>query len=117
MVSKIQTRLLTVALIVSSLLTGCGAPPSTAPEANYNTDAQDNTPPAILFHCERDKTILITFHSEQALLDIDNTEIRLPQQPAASGFYYSNGKYSVRGKGDKLTLEIGRMAPLECTQQ
>ena len=40
--------------------------------------------------------------------------IELKQEPAASGFKYSNGPTTVRGKGDALTLEIGRMVPIEC---
>jgi membrane-bound inhibitor of C-type lysozyme len=40
--------------------------------------------------------------------------IELQQQPAASGFIYSNGPNTVRGKGDELRLEIGRMAAITC---
>ena len=41
---------------------------------------------------------------------------RLLQQSAASGMWYSNGKYSVRGKGSELWLEVGRSAPIYCQQ-
>ena len=40
--------------------------------------------------------------------------MELQQQPAASGFLYSNGPTTVRGKGNDLTLEIGRMVPIQC---
>ena len=40
--------------------------------------------------------------------------LELQQQPSGSGFVYSNGPSTVRGKGDELTLEIGRMAPIAC---
>lgn len=38
----------------------------------------------------------------------------LQQQPAAYGFLYSNGPNAVRGKGDELIVEVGRMVPLKC---
>jgi membrane-bound inhibitor of C-type lysozyme len=40
--------------------------------------------------------------------------MELQQQPAASGFHYTNGPNTVRGKGDELMIEIGRMAPIKC---
>ncbi len=40
--------------------------------------------------------------------------MELQQQPAASGFVYGNGPTTVRGKGDELTMEIGRMVPIRC---
>jgi hypothetical protein len=41
--------------------------------------------------------------------------MELQQRPAASGFLYSNGPNTVRGKGDEIMVEIGRMVPLKCT--
>jgi membrane-bound inhibitor of C-type lysozyme len=41
-------------------------------------------------------------------------EISLPQQPSGSGFIYSNGPNTIRGKGNALTVEIGRMLPIQC---
>jgi membrane-bound inhibitor of C-type lysozyme len=38
----------------------------------------------------------------------------LPQLPTGSGFHYSNGRIGIRGKGNELMLEIGRMAPIPC---
>ena len=40
--------------------------------------------------------------------------IDLAQQRSASGFIYSNGPNTIRGKGDALTIEIGRMVPIQC---
>ncbi len=40
--------------------------------------------------------------------------MELQQQPAASGFIYTNGPNTVRGKGNDLTIEIGRMVPIQC---
>jgi membrane-bound inhibitor of C-type lysozyme len=40
--------------------------------------------------------------------------MELQQQPAASGFRYTNGPNTVRGKGGELSVEIGRMVPIRC---
>jgi len=44
----------------------------------------------------------------------EQSEISLPQQPSGSGFIYSNGPNTIRGKGNALTVEIGRMLPIQC---
>jgi membrane-bound inhibitor of C-type lysozyme len=43
--------------------------------------------------------------------------IALKQQTSASGFIYSNGPNTIRGQGDELRVEIGRMAPIMCQAQ
>ncbi|MGE5621895.1 MAG: MliC family protein [Bacillota bacterium] len=40
--------------------------------------------------------------------------LELRQQISGSGFIYSDGSTVVRGKGDELTVEAGRMAPVRC---
>lgn len=44
----------------------------------------------------------------------DGTLITLPVQKVASGFMYSNGKYSLRGKGDEAMWSVGRMLAEQC---
>ena len=38
-------------------------------------------------------------------------------QPSGSGFAYGDGRHNLRGKGDALTLEVGRRVPLQCMAQ
>ena len=52
--------------------------------------------------------------SGTAVLLRDDQRFDLPQQPAASGFWYSDGRHGIRGKGEELQIETGRMAPLPC---
>lgn len=55
-----------------------------------------------------DKNIaIINSFSEQAII--------LPNKTVASGFLYSNGKYSLRGKGKQATWTVGRMASFQCS--
>ncbi len=44
----------------------------------------------------------------------DGTLITLPAQIVASGFMYSNGKYSLRGKGNEAMWSVGRMLAEQC---
>lgn len=41
--------------------------------------------------------------------------IILPAKQVASGFFYNNGKHSLRGKGDDVQWTIGKMMPINCT--
>jgi membrane-bound inhibitor of C-type lysozyme len=56
----------------------------------------------------------ITHGVEIACRNVQSNAIELQQMPSASGFVYSNGPNTVRGKGNELTVEIGRMVPIQC---
>ncbi|EKF58608.1 hypothetical protein QWE_18448 [Agrobacterium albertimagni AOL15] len=69
----------------------------------------------IKYACEDGTTLTVAFSEAQAEVTIpDGSKVSLPQQPAASGFWYSNGRYELRGKGEELQFAIGRMAPVTC---
>ncbi|GHE98060.1 MliC family protein [Thalassotalea profundi] len=91
-------------LTTTTLLYSCSITPKTQ---NY-TD--------VTFDCSRETTISVRFYEDQALalLTYQNQTSKLQQKPTASGFYYTNMKTSLRGKGDEITFTIGRMTPLTC---
>ncbi|MFN3364404.1 MAG: MliC family protein, partial [Allorhizobium sp.] len=69
----------------------------------------------IKYACEDGTTLTVAFSEAQAEVTIpDGSKVSLPQQPAASGFWYSNGRFELRGKGEELQFAIGRMAPVTC---
>ncbi|ALO47530.1 ABC-type transport auxiliary lipoprotein family protein [Pseudohongiella spirulinae] len=70
----------------------------------------------VSFSCDDNRDIELRFFPMQgvAVLVRNGNTIELQQEPSASGFRYSNGPNTVVGKGDELTLEIGRMAPIHC---
>lgn len=70
----------------------------------------------IAFTCEGGQSLRVRFYptEDRAVMVRNGEEIELPQQVSASGFIYSNGPNTIYGKGDELTVEIGRMAPLQC---
>jgi len=41
--------------------------------------------------------------------------ITLPTKQVGSGFLYSNGMYSLRGKGEQATWTVGKMIPMQCS--
>lgn len=74
---------------------------------------------AVVFRCDRGETLLVRFLPDRraAVLVRNGQSMELPQQPSGSGFLYSSGIHTLRGKGEDLTVEIGRMAPLQCRAQ
>lgn len=87
-----------------AMMTGCVAKPPLA------------TPEAVVFDCQNGEVMRVRFVAApaSAVLMRGQNEISLPQQPSGSGFIYSNGPNTIRGKGDALTVEIGRMLPIQC---
>ena len=78
----------------------------------------DNLDPVTVnYQCENAPPVTVTFiaDEERAQLTRGEDSFNLPQEVSASGFIYSNGRYTIRGKGDELTLEVGRMMPINCS--
>lgn len=74
----------------------------------------------VVFDCERGgSSIEVRFFQDDtmAVLTRNGTQIDLSHKPAGSGFLYTNGQTSIRGKGDDLNLIIGRMAPIHCSKK
>ncbi len=71
----------------------------------------------VMYQCEQDiGQIEVRFfpHHGVAVLVLEEVTHEMQEQRAASGFWYSNGKYTIRGKGTDAWLEIGRRAPIDC---
>jgi len=74
-----------------------------------------------VFDCDGDLTLNVVFDNdadpETAIVTIEGEEpITLPIAMSGSGYYYTNGRYGLRGKGDEAMWEVGRMAPIDCKQ-
>lgn len=71
----------------------------------------------VQFLCTNGEEVEMRFFPAQGVgvLVRNGKPMELQQQPAGSGFLYSNGPNTVRGKGDEIIIEIGRMVPLKCT--
>lgn len=87
------------------LLAAC----ATAPSASGTRE--------VAFACDNGETLAVRFSDAppQAVLVRNGAQFVLPQQPSGSGFRYGDARHAIRGKGDALTVEIGRMAPIQCT--
>ncbi|EED65629.1 hypothetical protein CtesDRAFT_PD0575 [Comamonas testosteroni KF-1] len=70
----------------------------------------------VAFACSNGESISVRFlpASSKAVLIRGGQSVELSQQPSGSGFVYSNGPNTIRGKGPDLTVEIGRMVPIQC---
>ncbi len=72
----------------------------------------------IRYACENGTALIVAFSENAAEISLpDGAKVSLPQQVSASGFWYSNGRYELRGKGEEAQFAIGRMAPVPCKVQ
>jgi membrane-bound inhibitor of C-type lysozyme len=69
-----------------------------------------------VFICSNKSKFTAVFKPGQAeITDGLRGSIVIPQVMAASGFWYKNAKYELRGKGGTALWTIGNKAPLTCT--
>lgn len=88
------------------MLAGCGG----------NSRQEQDPVREVRFECENGESVHVNFHTkeERAVLHYGGQATELTQQRTGSGFYYTNARTGIRGKGDELLLEIGRRAPIRC---
>lgn len=105
-------------------LAACAAPPAaTETAAAAQAPVPGNAPEAasterrdVSFACRNGEQVQVRFFPAQgvAVLVRGGNTTELQGQPAASGFLYSSGPVTIRGQGDEMTMEIGRMKPVQC---
>lgn len=71
----------------------------------------------VAYRCANGETVAVRYFPAHGIARLirHGQSLDLQQKPSGSGFLYTNGPNTIRGKGDALTLEIGRMAPMSCT--
>ncbi len=96
-----------IACLLLPLAAGCVGP---SPQGEATGERR------VRFACANGEEIEMRFFPLQGVgvLVRHGQPVELQQMPSASGFLYSNGPITVRGKGDDLRMEIGRMAPIAC---
>jgi membrane-bound inhibitor of C-type lysozyme len=96
-----------------ALLLAAAACAACAPMATRDNSPQDRE---VRYRCDNGESVALRFFPTQGVATLvrGGRTMELQQQPAGSGFVYSNGPNTVRGKGDELMLEIGRMAAIRC---
>jgi membrane-bound inhibitor of C-type lysozyme len=103
---KSATLALTLALAASHA--ACASPPAAGEPTNALR---------VRFTCTNGEAIEVRFFRLQgvAVLVRQGRTYELQQERSGSGFRYAGGAVGIRGKGEDLTVEIGGMAPLQCT--
>jgi membrane-bound inhibitor of C-type lysozyme len=117
-----MTNLLLV-IIASTFLLSCAETRSHITSDKTDIKTQKASTKNIKYACSRDTTLSINFIStgkesnkSTAIIDgFGKQAIILPNKTVASGFLYSNGKYTLSGKGDHATWTVGRMVPFQCS--
>ncbi|MET0067479.1 MAG: MliC family protein [Candidatus Thiodiazotropha sp.] len=94
-------------MLLAWLLHACAAP-----EGNK----AENSSRLVIYDCTNADSLSVRFYSDRQSADLlhRGVSIELQQRTTGSGFLYSNGPNTIRGNGDDLVVEIGRMAPLRC---
>ncbi len=110
-------------IATSAFLLSCAniRPHTTINKTDIN--AQQTNTTNVKYTCTRNTKLSVNFTSkndeiEQTVAIINGygeQSITLPNKTVASGFLYSNGKYTLRGKGDKASWTVGRMASFQCS--
>lgn len=109
--AKKRMKALATVAIAGVLAAACGPTP---PAGDDITTAQE-----VMFSCDNDESLSVRFLPDQEIATLIRgmDAIDLPRQPSASGFMYSDGATTIRGKGDELTVETEGSDPLQCAAQ
>jgi membrane-bound inhibitor of C-type lysozyme len=107
-------------LVVSSILISCA---ETSHVIKVNKAVDNNHSKNIKYTCDRGTQLSVNFTTTNndsnrniAIINgFGSKAIILPNKTVASGFLYTNGKYSLRGKEKQATWSVGRMTPFHCS--
>ncbi|NQY89254.1 MAG: MliC family protein [Colwellia sp.] len=110
-------------IVASGFLFSCADTRSHITTNKTETKIQQAKTKNVTYTCNRNTHLSVNFtypnnESEQSIVIINGfgkKAIILPNKAIASGFLFSNGKYTLRGKGEKITWTVGRMAPFQCS--
>ena len=97
-----------IAFLAVTALTACERAPVVAQVSPNDLD--------VSFTCANDESLSVRFRQAQgvAILMRQGVSVELPQEPSGSGFTYSNGANTLRGKGNDLTVESEHLPPIQC---
>lgn len=120
---------LTAVLAATVMLAACGGgeglPATPMPLPPSEASAPPPTPVAASekvtanFTCESGSKLNVVFDNAANTATVTTDTLNgvvLPGKPVASGFWYSNGRNGLRGKGKEAMWEVGRALPVKCTQ-
>jgi membrane-bound inhibitor of C-type lysozyme len=97
---------LLVGLTLSWTIAGCASSGGVSEESGK----------LVIYDCSNGESVSVRYLPEGQMAELlyRGDSIELQQQPSGSGFVYSDGPDSIRGKGDELVVEAGRKVPLRC---
>ena len=107
-----------LALAAACAIKAVETPPAAAEAPGVLVEPADAPTQSLTYTCENGLKLEVTFEeSGNARVKAGAmAEIELTGMPAASGNYFSNGRYSLHTKGmDEALWTVGRMLPLHCT--
>lgn len=111
-------------LASSIFLLGCAESHSPTKINNPDVSSKLTQSSKVEFICNRGVNLSVSFSTSTNEGNINiaivngygDQKIILPTKTVASGFLYTNGKYTLRGKAEQATWTVGRMMPYQCSQ-
>lgn len=107
--------------VVSSIIAACASKPEVAKSVHYQCDRGTNFSVTFIekgfTKIRGGRNSIPRYEVKNVAADIllaDGTLMKLPVQETGSGFMYSNGRYTLRGKGNEAMWSVGKMAAERC---
>jgi membrane-bound inhibitor of C-type lysozyme len=96
-------------------------PPSASEHAAAATPAAPQPPATVTtnFACENGLKIRVVFDNVANTATVTTDKLKdlvLPARTTGSGYWYSDGRHGIRGKGKDAQWEVGRALPVKCTE-
>lgn len=96
---------------------GCAILLSACATSHYHANSKHDTPVtrSAIYSCDDGTDFIADFRGEQVTLSIaSGPTVVLPQKRAASGIWYGNGVYDLRGKGMDAVYRAPKRQAANC---
>jgi hypothetical protein len=74
-----------------------------------------NASTRVRYDCGGKDSLVVVYTDDEARVTLGHAKLTVYRKQVADGFLYSRKNYSLRGRGDKVTLTAGRTKPVTCT--
>lgn len=102
-------------MVVTSVCAGCGGGGPLTQGDRVERPGER----VVELSCRDGQQVLMRFYEGRGAADLtrQGRTIRLEQQTSGSGFVYSDGRNTVRGRGRDVTLELDGTGRIRCRSQ
>jgi membrane-bound inhibitor of C-type lysozyme len=101
-----------LAVLAAAALCAAGCAISTSSHPSRSQSPYRNERRTVQYFCNDGERLTVRFDPARgiAVVERGESEMELRQEPSGSGFRYGNARAEIRGQGDELIFEMGRMS-------